>query len=292
MPSSTIRKAVFPVAGFGTRFLPATKSIPKEMLPIIDKPLIQYAVEEALEAGITQLIFITGNKKKAIEDYFDRDWELEDALAKTNKHAALDAIRNTLPSYAECIYIRQRQILGLGHAVLQAQSVIGDEYFAVLLADDLIYDTPGCLSQMVKAHQQTEASIVAVENIALTDTRQYGIVDIDASADAALPALRGIIEKPLPEDAPSTLGVIGRYVLSPAVFDCIRDAGIGFGGEHQLTDGIGGLLVTQSVRAFPLRGVRYDCGSKRGLLAATIAYARQNPEFSDLLGEPSKNPLR
>ena len=281
--SLTIRKAVFPVAGFGTRFLPATKSVPKEMLPIIDKPLIQYAVEEALEAGMEQMIFVTGHTKKAIEDHFDRNTELENELQRRQKNDLLNTVRDIIPAYASCIYVRQPTMSGLGDAVRCAQPVVGDENFAVLLADDLIDDTPGCLKQMVDAYRETGDSIVAVEEVALDDTEKYGIVCIGGDTESNFPVIRRIVEKPHKSVAPSTLGVVGRYILPPAIFACITVAGVGVKGEIQLTDGIARLLSERPVRAFRLGGIRYDCGSKQGFLAATLAKARNDPELSDLV---------
>jgi len=276
-----VRKAVFPVAGLGTRFLPATKSIPKEMLPIVDKPLIQYAVEEALEAGIDTLIFVTSRKKHAISDHFDTAFELETRLADTGKEELLARIREIVPEHVSRVHVTQSEALGLGHAILCAESVVGDEPFAILLADDMIRSQgKGALAQMVDVHDQTGASVIGVEEIPESMTRSYGIVGVDHSA-GGLQHIHTIVEKPAPEDAPSRLGVVGRYVLTPHVFSCLRDVQAGAGGEIQLTDGIAAMLQSHEVLACPFSGVRYDCGSRQGFIKATIDYALEHPDLCD-----------
>jgi len=275
-----IRKAVFPVAGLGSRFLPATKAQPKEMLPIVDKPLIQYAVEEAVAAGITELIFITGRNKRAIEDHFDTAYELEAELEAAGKQALLETVRNVIPKNVNCIYIRQSSPLGLGHAVLCARPVVGNEPFAVLLADDFMDTAPGekpVLAQMTDVYTYERSSLLAVQDVPRENTRQYGIV----SASAYRPGLElvsGIVEKPQPADAPSTLAVVGRYVLSPSIFDYLEKVGKGAGGEIQLTDGIAALMQAERVLAYRYAGQRYDCGSKLGYLCATAAIGLKHPE--------------
>jgi UTP--glucose-1-phosphate uridylyltransferase len=273
-----IRSAVFPVAGRGTRFLPATKASPKEMLPIVDKPLIQYAVEEALDAGATKLIFITGSSKRAIEDHFDSDPVLEKALTDAGKDEVVSLIRDIVPDGVTCIYIRQGEPLGLGHAVLCARPAVGDEPFYVHLADDLIDGDPPCLSQMAAEHARHGGSVVAVETVPQEDTSSYGIVEIDTADDDRITK---IIEKPSPEDAPSNLAVVGRYLLDPAIFDKLETTGRGAGGEIQLTDAIADLLTDKPVHAYAFTGDRYDCGSKVGYLKATVAYGLNHPEVGD-----------
>ena len=273
MPNN-VRTAVFPVAGRGTRFLPATKAVPKEMLPIVDKPLIQYAVEEALEAGATRLIFITHSTKRAIEDHFDQDVELERALADAGKIEILATVRDLLPKNASCAYIRQGEPLGLGHAVLCARPAVGDEPFFVHLPDDLILGEPGCLTEMVRHHAETGASSIAVETVPREMTSSYGIVDVDADD-----RIQQIVEKPAPEDAPSDLAVVGRYLLTPAIFDMLETTGRGAGGEIQLTDAIADLLQQEPVYASRFSGTRYDCGNKLGYIQATLDVARQDPEI-------------
>lgn len=275
-----ITKAVFPVAGLGSRFLPATKAQPKEMLPIVDKPLIQYAVEEAVAAGITDMIFITGRNKRAIEDHFDKAYELESELAAAEKHALLALVQGVIPKHINCIYIRQAAALGLGHAVLCARPVVGDEPFAVLLADDFM-DVPDgttpVLAQMTALFEDEASSILAVQNVAPELTRQYGIV----SASPYRPGVElvsGIVEKPHPEHAPSTLAVVGRYILQPGIFDKLAALGAGAGGEIQLTDGIEALMKDERVLAYRYAGRRYDCGSKLGYLEATAAMGLRHPE--------------
>jgi len=275
-----ITKAVFPVAGFGTRFLPATKASPKEMLPIVDKPLIQYATEEAIAAGITELIFVTGRNKRAIEDHFDKAYELENELELRGKKELLQMAQSVLPEHVSCIYIRQTEALGLGHAVLCAKPAVGNEPFAVILADDLIRGEPPALKQMVDHFNHFHNSIIAVQQIPREATRQYGVVKGRPWEDG-IHKLDGIVEKPRPEDAPSTLGVVGRYILTPRIFQYLENIQAGAGGEIQLTDGIAHLLEKEQVLAYEFRGKRYDCGSKLGYLEATVEYALQHPEVRD-----------
>jgi UTP--glucose-1-phosphate uridylyltransferase len=273
---SVIRTAVFPVAGRGTRFLPATKASPKEMLPVVDKPLIQYAVEEALAAGAQRLVFITGASKRAIEDHFDSDPELELMLEEQGKSDLLTQIRSVLPSYATCIYIRQPAPLGLGHAVLCAQPAVGAEPFFVHLADDLIRSQVACLAQMAQVYESKRASILGVQVVPRNDTDKYGIVEVEADRSATS-RVRSIVEKPKPAVAPSNLAVVGRYVLSPSIFEHLENIGHGAGGEIQLTDGIGALMREEAVYAYRFEGKRYDCGSKLGYLQATVEYALGHP---------------
>lgn len=273
MGSKPVRKAVFPVAGLGTRFLPATKSIPKEMLPIVDKPLIQYAVEEALEAGIETLIFITSRKKHAISDHFDTAFELQTRLAESGKTELLARISQIVPEHVNRVHVTQPEALGLGHAVLCAESSVGDEPFAVLLADDMIRSQgPGALAQMIDIHEQTGASVIGVEEIPPEMTSSYGVVGLQPG-DSGRKQVRTIVEKPPPEEAPSCLGVVGRYVLSPSIFSHLRNVRAGAGGEIQLTDGIAAMLDSDQVLACPFEGIRYDCGSRHGFIRATIDYA-------------------
>jgi len=275
-----IRKAVFPVAGLGSRFLPVTKASPKEMLPIVDKPLIQFAVEEAAAAGITEMIFITGRNKRAIEDHFDKAYELETELALRNKTALLETVQSATPAGINCIYIRQTEALGLGHAVLCAEPVIGDEPFAVLLADDLIDADPPAMCRMAEIFAQKGTSLLGVEEVPRDQTQSYGIVTIDKmQGDTAL--MHSIVEKPRPAAAPSNLGVIGRYVLTPRIFDMLSQVVPGAGGEIQLTDGISALLKHERVHAVRLPGKRYDCGSKLGYLQATLEYGLRHPETGE-----------
>ncbi|HVN43879.1 MAG TPA: UTP--glucose-1-phosphate uridylyltransferase GalU [Steroidobacteraceae bacterium] len=269
---NVITKAVFPVAGLGTRFLPATKASPKEMLPVVDKPLIQYAVEEALAAGAQRLVFITGASKRAIEDHFDSDQELELMLQQQGKSDLLNQLRSVLPSYASCIYIRQPAPLGLGHAVLCAQPAVGAEPFFVHLADDLIRSDVACLAQMARVYEAKRASILAVESVPRADTDKYGIVAVEADRSVTS-RVRSIVEKPKPAVAPSNLAVVGRYVLAPAIFEHLERIGQGAGGEIQLTDGIASLMREEAVYAYRFEGKRYDCGSKLGYLQATVEYA-------------------
>ncbi|HEY6515046.1 MAG TPA: UTP--glucose-1-phosphate uridylyltransferase GalU [Steroidobacteraceae bacterium] len=275
-PKSVIRTAVFPVAGRGTRFLPATKASPKEMLPVVDKPLIQYAVEEALAAGVTRLVFITGASKRAIEDHFDSDGELEQLLERQGKSDLLNQLRSVLPSYASCIYIRQPAPLGLGHAVLCAQPAVGAEPFFVHLADDLIRSEVACLAQMAKVYESKRASILGVQVVPKADTDKYGIVAVEADKSNTS-RVRSIVEKPKPAVAPSNLAVVGRYVLAPAIFEHLERLGQGAGGEIQLTDGIAALMREEAVYAYRFSGKRYDCGSKLGYLQATVEYALSHP---------------
>jgi len=271
-----ITKAVFPVAGMGSRFLPATKASPKEMMPIVDKPLIQYAVEEAVAAGITDMVFITGRNKRAIEDHFDKAYEIESELQARGKHDLLRLVQETVPEHINCIYIRQAEPLGLGHAVLCAAPVVGDEPFAVLLADDLIDGDPPVLRQMVDAYAEHQCSLLGVQLVPQADTGQYGIVSIDA--EGRLQRVTAIVEKPAPEQAPSNLAVVGRYVLTPRIFHHLRNVQAGAGGEIQLTDAISALLAEETVLACPFHGIRYDCGSKLGYLKAILAFGRRHPE--------------
>ena len=274
---TTVRKAVFPVAGLGTRFLPATKAQPKEMLPVVDKPLIQYAVEEAYAAGIRHMIFVTGRNKRAIEDHFDTAYELESELQAANKGALLTVLRSIVPDDMLMSYVRQPRSLGLGHAVLCAEHMVGDEPFAVLLADDLMVGKPPVLSQMVSQFEALQQSVIAVQEVPAEHTRRYGIVAGDTVRPGLIKVSR-MVEKPAPEVAPSRMGVAGRYILTPGVFDQIRQQAGGVGGEIQLTDGIAGLMKTESVYAFEYSGKRYDCGSKEGFLQATVELALQHPE--------------
>ncbi|HLU14694.1 MAG TPA: UTP--glucose-1-phosphate uridylyltransferase GalU [Burkholderiaceae bacterium] len=269
-----IRKAVFPVAGLGTRFLPATKAMPKEMLPIVDKPLIQYAVEEAVAAGITELVFITGRNKRAIEDHFDRVPELEADLEAKGKTELLEILRGLIPANVNCIYTRQPAPLGLGHAVLCAAPIVGNEPFAVLLADDLLDAQTSVTRQLVEAAHQHDGSILAIQDVAREDTNKYGIISGPAVDDRTT-RVQSIIEKPDPQDAPSTLAVVGRYVLEPEIFDCLRNTQPGVGGEIQLTDGIAALLQKRNVYGFQYEGTRYDCGSKEGFFQATVEIGRK-----------------
>ncbi len=274
---TTVRKAVFPVAGLGTRFLPATKAQPKEMLPVVDKPLIQYAVEEAYAAGIRHMIFVTGRNKRAIEDHFDTAYELENELQAANKSALLTVLRSIVPDDMLMSYVRQPRSLGLGHAVLCAEHLVGDEPFAVLLADDLMVGTPPIMAQMVAQFEALKQSVIAVQEVPSEHTRRYGIVAGDKVRPGLIKVSR-MVEKPAPEVAPSRMGVAGRYILTPAVFEQIRQQSGGVGGEIQLTDGIAGLMKTESVYAFEYSGKRYDCGSKEGFLQATVELALQHPE--------------
>ena len=275
-----IRTAVFPVAGRGTRFLPATKASPKEMLPIVDKPLIQYAVEEALDAGAERLVFITGSSKRAIEDHFDTDAELERQLSESGKEDMLALVRDIIPPQASCIFVRQGVPLGLGHAVLCAQAAVGNEPFFVHLADDLIYGRVGCLEQMREHFEAHGASVLGVENVPRDQTGSYGIVAVEKEPSGAQ-RVRRIVEKPKPKDAPSTLAVVGRYILTPAIFGKLERTQRGAGGEIQLTDGIAALLADEPVHVLPFAGIRYDCGSKLGYLRATVEYGLRHPELGE-----------
>jgi len=277
-----ITKAVFPVAGLGTRFLPATKASPKEMMPIVDKPLIQYAVEEAVAAGITDMIFITGRTKRAIEDHFDKAYELESELERRGKLDILENMRDLLPKNINYIYIRQQEALGLGHAVLCAKPAIGDDPFVVLLADDLLDGVTPIMKQMVDAYDYYQCSILGVENVPREDTRSYGIVKSTVLNDK-IEQISAIVEKPNPDDAPSTLAVVGRYVLTPRIFHHLNNLSPGSGGEIQLTDGISALLYEESVLAYRYEGTRFDCGSKIGYLQATIEFGMRHPEVGSAL---------
>jgi len=282
-----IKKAIFPVAGLGTRFLPATKAQPKEMLPVVDKPLIQYAVEEAYAAGIREMIFVTGRHKRPIEDHFDMTFELEVALERAGKVELLHVVRSVKPDDMECIYIRQAQALGLGHAVLCARKLVGNEPFAVLLADDLMVGQPPVMAQMVEQYKEWRVSMLAVQEVPAEQTERYGIV-AGTPVNERLINLERIVEKPKPADAPSRLGVAGRYILTPGVFDEIANQERGTGGEIQLTDGIAALLRREKVFAYRYEGKRYDCGSKEGFLRANVelalAHAQLGPGFRDFLG--------
>ncbi len=275
-----VTKAVFPVAGLGTRFLPATKANPKEMLPIVDKPLIQYAVEEAVEAGITDLIFINGRNKRSIPDHFDKAYELETELEAKGKTKLLEIVRGIIPDHVNCIYIRQAEAMGLGHAVLCAEPAVNQEPFAVLLADDLVDAQPGVIAQMAQQFSYYNCSLVGVQNVAREETNQYGIV-VSQPMEDRLSRITAMVEKPAPAVAPSTLGVVGRYVFTPRIFDHLRHIGRGTGGEIQLTDGIVSLLQEQQVLAYQYHGKRYDCGSKLGYLQATVEYALKHAELSE-----------
>jgi len=284
-----LKKAVFPVAGLGTRFLPATKATPKEMLPVVDKPLIQYAVEEAIAAGFTQMLFVTSNSKTPIEDHFDSHFELETKLAQQEKQELLDIVQNILPQNISCAYIRQKDTLGLGHAVSCVKDFIHNEAFAVILADDLIATSgKNCLQTMVDCFHTVQHSLVAVEKIDRCQSNQYGIVSAKSPTSSHYFEIDHIIEKPDPKDAPSEFGVVGRYILTPAIFQCLENIPRGAGGEYQLTDALAALLKSEPITAVPIPGKRFDCGSKIGYLEATIAYALQHPH----LKEPFSNLLK
>jgi len=270
-----VRKCVFPVAGMGSRFLPATKASPKEMMPIVDKPLIQYAVEEAVAAGMTDMIFITGRHKRAIEDHFDKAYEVEAELAARGKLDLLELVQGIIPKHINCIYIRQPEPLGLGHAVLCAEPVVNDEPFAVILADDLIDSEPAVLKQMADVYERHQCSVLGVEEVPREHTRQYGIVKTDGGEPGVVSA---IVEKPQPENAPSTLAVVGRYILSPTIFHHLAQVQAGAGGEIQLTDGIAAMMQEEKVLAYRFKGKRYDCGSKLGYLQAMVEYGKKHPE--------------
>jgi UTP--glucose-1-phosphate uridylyltransferase len=273
-----VTKAVFPVAGMGSRFLPATKVNPKEMLPIVDKPLIQHAVEEAYAAGITTMIFITGRNKRTIEDHFDKAYELETELESRGKDALLEAVKKIVPKDINCVYIRQPEALGLGHAVLCAKSVIHDETFAVLLADDLIdSDTKPVMKQMTEIYEEWQCPVLGVQPVEPSETGSYGIVKVDSIGER-LNKITAIVEKPKPSEAPSNLGVVGRYILTSEIFDHLERVTPGSGGEIQLTDGIASLMKERQILAYEYQGTRYDCGSKLGYLKATVAYALKHPE--------------
>jgi UTP--glucose-1-phosphate uridylyltransferase len=277
MARQKLRKAVFPVAGLGSRFLPVTKASPKEMLPVVDKPLIQYAVEEAAAAGITDMIFVTGRNKRAIEDHFDKAYEIEAELEKKNKNGLLTMVRSVLPEGVRCIYIRQAEPLGLGHAVLVAQPVVGDEPFAVILADDLMDSQPPAMARMAEIFEREQCSLLGVEEVPRDQTQSYGIVTIDPMKDD-IARIHSIVEKPKPKDAPSNLAVIGRYVLTNRIFDMLSQVTPGAGGEIQLTDGISQLLKHERALAVRLPGRRFDCGSKLGYLKATVEFGLRHPE--------------
>lgn len=279
MPNK-IRKAVFPVAGLGTRFLPATKANPKEMLPVVDKPLIQYAAEEAVAAGVTELIFVTGRSKRSIPDHFDKAYELEAELEARGKTKLLEEVRGILPKGITCVYLRQADALGLGHAVLCAEPIVGNEPFAVILADDLIAAKNGTsgLGEMVNVFEYQGCSILGTERVPTEETSRYGVIAGDECGER-LWHVNDVVEKPAPEDAPSNIAVVGRYILSPNIFDMIRTTPKGAGGEYQLTDAIAALLKTERVLAYEFEGKRYDCGDKLGYLQATVEYALRHPEL-------------
>ena len=290
-----VRKAVFPVAGLGSRFLPATKASPKEMMPIVDKPLIQFAVEEAVAAGVTDLIFITGRTKRAIEDHFDKAYEIEAELERRGKLELLKSIREIIPRHVNCIYIRQSEPLGLGHAVLCARPAVQNEPFAVILADDLIRSERPALLQMADVYSRELCTVLGVEDVPLDQTGSYGIVRGENLQDDVV-HVKGLVEKPSPDSAPSTLAVVGRYILTPRVFDYLERQQPGKGGEIQLTDAIAALMGEQEVRALRFEGIRYDCGSKAGFLQATVAYGLEHPEtaasFSRWLSEDGRLPVK
>ncbi len=275
-----VRKAVFPVAGLGTRFLPVTKASPKEMLPIVDKPLIQYAVEEAMAAGITEMIFVTGRSKRAIEDHFDKSYEIEAELEARGKKSLLELVRGIKPSHVDCFYVRQPEALGLGHAVLCAEKLVGDNPFAVILADDLLHGKPPVMKQMIEVFDHYHSSVIGVEEIPPQDTKSYGIAVGKAWEDSII-KLSGLVEKPAPEVAPSNLGVVGRYVLKPRIFEHLHAIKPGAGGEIQLTDAIQSLLADEQVLAYKYKGTRFDCGSKLGYLKATVEFALRHPEVAE-----------
>lgn len=285
-----VAKAVFPIAGLGTRFLPATKASPKEMLSVVDKPLIQYAVEEAYEAGIRQMIFVTGRTKRSIEDHFDTAYELESELETAGKHDLLKVVHSIKPDDMQCVYVRQHRALGLGHAVLCARELVGNEPFGLILADDLMVGKPSIMTQMIEQFREWRASILAVQDVPREDTRKYGIVS-GTQVNDRLMDVSGIIEKPKAEEAPSTLAVAGRYILTPGIFAEISNVKPGAGGEIQLTDAIAAMLRREKVFAYRYEGTRYDCGSKLGFLQATVDLAQKHPEvgagFSEWLAAKS-----
>src|SRR3954467_7268442 len=280
MAAKKLRKTGFPLPGLGSRFLPVTKASPKEMLPVVDKPLIQFAVEEAAAAGINEMIFVTGRNKRAIEDHFDKAYELETELERKNKNVLLDMVRSVLPEGVRCIYIRQAEPRGLGHAVLCAQPVVGDDPFAVILADDLMDSEPPAMARMAQVFAREGASLLGVEEVPRDQTQSYGIVTIDKMVDD-LARIHSIVEKPKPAAAPSNLAVIGRYVLTPRIFDLVGAAAPGAGGELQLTDAISALLVHERVFALRLPGRRFDCGSKLGYLQATVEFGLRHSEIGE-----------
>jgi UTP--glucose-1-phosphate uridylyltransferase len=279
-----VTKAVFPVAGMGTRFLPATKASPKEMLPIVDKPLIQYAVEEAVAAGITHMVFITGRNKRAIGDHFDKAYELETELKSRGRHKLLEQVQDIVPKHVTCTYVRQAEALGLGHAVLCAKAVLGDEPFAVILADDLIDAPTPVLKQMVEVHERRRRSVIAVQNVARAETGSYGIIQGEPDGDR-LTRMTGIVEKPDPDKAPSTLAVVGRYILAPGIMWHLEQIQAGAGGEIQLTDAIATLLKDETVLGYSFEGTRYDCGSKLGYLQANVMFGLKHPETQEEFGQ-------
>ncbi len=291
-PLPALRKAVFPVAGLGSRFLPATKASPKEMMPVVDKPLIQYAVEEAAAAGITDMVFVTGRNKRAIEDHFDKAYEMESELAAKGKNDLVELIRSVLPRGCSCVYIRQAEPLGLGHAVLCARPAIGEEAFAVILADDLVAADPPVMAQMAAIYQREGCSLLGVEDVPPDQTASYGIVSPEKTG-RELTRVKAIVEKPLPAEAPSTLAVIGRYVLTPRIFEYLAAATPGRGGEIQLTDAILALLAEERVLAYRFAGRRFDCGSKLGYLKATVEFGLRHPEvgaeFDAFLAQRASN---
>ncbi|CAD6563094.1 UTP--glucose-1-phosphate uridylyltransferase GalU [Paraburkholderia sabiae] len=274
-----VTKAVFPVAGLGTRFLPATKASPKEMLPVVDKPLIQYAVEEAIAAGIADMIFVTGRSKRAIEDHFDKSYEIEAELEARGKAKLLELVRSIKPSHVDCFYVRQPEALGSGHAILCAEKLVGDNPFAVILADDLLHGAPPVMKQMVDVFDHYHSSVIGVEEIAPEDSRSYGVIDGKLWEDSII-KMSDIVEKPHPDVAPSNLGVVGRYVLKPRIFEHLRTLKPGESGELQLTDAIQALLADEQVLAHKYRGTRFDCGSKLGYLKATVEFALSHPEVA------------
>jgi UTP--glucose-1-phosphate uridylyltransferase len=284
MTQKPVKTVVFPVAGRGTRFLPATKASPKEMLPVVDKPLIQYAVEEALSAGADTMVFVTGSSKRAIEDHFDTNSELEAVLQQSGKQDLLDAVRGILPGWASCIYIRQPAPLGLGHAVLCARPVVGNAPFMVHLADDLIDSPVPCLKQMAEVYATYGGSVLGVEHVPAQDTDRYGIVSVETEIAPRIGKMSHIVEKPKPDKAPSTLAVVGRYLLSPSIFDDLAIIGKGAGGEIQLTDGIARLMQREAVYAFEFAGKRYDCGTKLGYLQATVEFGLKHPQLGAEFG--------
>ncbi len=279
-----VTKAVFPVAGLGTRFLPATKAMPKEMLTVVDKPVIQYALEEARDAGIEEFIFVTGRNKTALEDHFDVSFELQATLAERGKHAALAEIERWLPKPGQVASVRQQRPLGLGHAVLCAKALVGNEPFAVILPDDLVLSDKPCLKQMIEAHAEVGGNLVAVVDVPREHTQRYGILHV-ASDDGRLAAVRGLVEKPKPEESPSTLSIIGRYILQPEIFAKLEATPKGAGGEIQLTDGMVQLIGSQPFHGFRFEGKRYDCGDKIGFLEANIAFALSRPDVAPQLRE-------
>jgi UTP--glucose-1-phosphate uridylyltransferase len=291
MTRARIRKAVFPVAGLGTRFLPATKTVPKEMLPIIDRPLIQYAVDEAIEAGCDTLIFVTNRYKHAVADYFDKAYELEQKLERAGKTEQLELVRNVLPSHVRAVFVTQAEALGLGHAVLCAKPIVGDEPFAVLLPDDLIWNRgPGALKQMADAAEATGSSVIAVQDVPRDQTGSYGIVATDTFSGRE-GRISAIVEKPKPDVAPSTLAVVGRYVLDARIFSLLESTTPGAGGEIQLTDAIAALLAEKPVNAYRFQGTRFDCGTHIGLIEATIRYALDHEKLSDAARDTMQNAL-